>query len=193
MSFSRLDKILSHEGFGSRKAIRKILYSSEVLVNGNRILDPGFSVNPDKDEIKIDGETLTLRKNFYLMMNKPENFVSANKDGLHQTVFDLLDDRFHTPYLEENLHLVGRLDIDTEGLLLFTTDGALTHRITSPKTHLPKTYFVRIKNPETAERQEKSFRILRMELKFRRKETSLDSWQNLRKSTGNQKPNVFFL
>ena len=124
MSFSRLDKILSHEGFGSRKAIRKILYSSEVFVNGNRILDPGFSVNPDKDEIKIDGETLTLRKNFYLMMNKPENFVSANKDGLHQTVFDLLDDRFHTPYLEENLHLVGRLDIDTEGLLLFTTDGA---------------------------------------------------------------------
>lgn len=157
MSFSRLDKILSHEGFGSRKAIRKILYSSEVFVNGNRILDPGFSVNPDKDEIKIDGETLTLRKNFYLMMNKPENFVSANKDGLHQTVFDLLDDRFHTPYLEENLHLVGRLDIDTEGLLLFTTDGALTHRITSPKTHLPKTYFVRIKNPETAERQEKIF------------------------------------
>ena len=125
MSFSRLDKILSHEGFGSRKAIRKILYSSEVFVNGNRILDSGFSVNPDKDEIKIDGETLTLRKNFYLMMNKPENFVSANKDGLHQTVFDLLDDRFHTPYLEENLHLVGRLDIDTEGLLLFTTDGAL--------------------------------------------------------------------
>lgn len=155
MSFSRLDKILSHEGFGSRKAIRKILYSSEVFVNGNRILDPGFSVNPDKDEIKIDGETLTLRKNFYLMMNKPENFVSANKDGLHQTVFDLLDDRFHTPYLEENLHLVGRLDIDTEGLLLFTTDGALTHRITSPKTHFPKSYFVRLKNSETSENQKK--------------------------------------
>ena len=89
------------------------------------------------------------------MMNKPKDFVSANKDGLHQTVFELLDERFHTPYLEENLHLVGRLDIDTEGLLLFTTDGALTHRITSPKTHFPKSYFVRLSNSETIENQEK--------------------------------------
>lgn len=155
MSFARLDKILSHEGFGSRKAIRKFLYSSEVVVNGERIFDTSFSVNPDKDEIKIDGEILNLRKNFYLMMNKPKDFVSANKDGLHQTVFDLLDERFHTPYLEENLHLVGRLDIDTEGLLLFTTDGALTHRITSPKTHFPKSYFVRLENPVTTENQQK--------------------------------------
>ena len=138
MSFARLDKIFSHEGFGSRKAIRKFLYSSEVMINGERVFDTSFSVNPDKDEIKIDGEVLNLRKNFYIMMNKPKDFVSANKDGLHQTVFELLDERFHTPYLEENLHLVGRLDIDTEGLLLFTTDGALTHRITSPKTHFPK-------------------------------------------------------
>ena len=155
MGFSRLDKILSHEGFGSRKAIRKFLYSSEVLVNGERVFDTGFSVDPDKDEIKIDGEIFNLRKNFYIMMNKPQNVVSANKDGLHQTVFEFLDERFHTPYLEENLHLVGRLDIDTEGLLLFTTDGALTHRITSPKTHFPKSYFVRLKNPESLERQQK--------------------------------------
>lgn len=155
MSFARLDKILSHEGFGSRKAIRKFLYSSEVMINGERVFDTSFSVNPDKDEIKIDGEVLNLRKNFYIMMNKPKDFVSANKDGLHQTVFELLDERFHTPYLEENLHLVGRLDIDTEGLLLFTTDGALTHRITSPKTHFPKSYFVRLSNSETIENQEK--------------------------------------
>lgn len=155
MSNSRIDKILSHEGFGSRKAIRKFLYSSEVLVNGNRIFDTSFSVNPDKDEILIDGQPFAIRKNFYLMMNKPQDVVSANKDGLHQTVFDLLDEKFHTPYLEENLHLVGRLDIDTEGLLLFTTDGALTHKITSPKTHFPKSYFVRLANSETSERQKK--------------------------------------
>lgn len=64
MSFARLDKILSHEGFGSRKAIRKFLYSSEVMINGERVFDTSFSVNPDKDEIKIDGEVLNLRKNF---------------------------------------------------------------------------------------------------------------------------------
>ncbi len=155
MSKSRIDKLLSHEGFGSRKAIRKFLYSSEVLVNGNRIFDTSFSVNPDKDEISIDGKPFNIRKNFYIMMNKPQNVVSANKDGLHQTVFDLLDEKFHTPYLEENLHLIGRLDIDTEGLLLFTTDGALTHKITSPKTHFPKSYFVRVANAENSERQKK--------------------------------------
>lgn len=155
MSSSRIDKILSHEGLGSRKTIRKILHTSEVLVNGKRILDASFSVNPDKDEISIDGKALNIRKNFYIMMNKPQNVVSANKDGLHQTVFDLLDERFHTPYLEENLHLVGRLDIDTEGLILFTTDGAMTHKITSPKSHFPKSYFVRLENPENQNRKEK--------------------------------------
>lgn len=155
MSSSRIDKILSHEGFGSRKEIRKFLYNFEVQVNGKRIYDTSFPVNPDKDEVSIDGNPLSLRKNFYIMMNKPKDVVSANKDGLHRTVFDLLDERFHTPYLKENLHLVGRLDIDTEGLLLFTTDGAMTHRITSPKTHFPKSYFVRLENPESEERQEK--------------------------------------
>ena len=146
MSIERLDKILSHEGFGSRKGIRKLLRDCDVLVNGVRVSDPGTGVNPDKDEISVDGEVLSLRKNFYLMMNKPKNCVSANKDGLHQTVFDLLDERFHTPYLEDNLHLVGRLDIDTEGLLLFTTDGGLTHRLTSPKTHQSKRYFVQLRD-----------------------------------------------
>lgn len=155
MSKERIDKILSHEGLGSRKGIRKLLRECLVTVNGERIFDPAFSLNPDKDEIKIDGEILNIRKNIYLMMNKPQNVVSANKDGLHETVFDLLDSTYHTPYLEDNLHLVGRLDIDTEGLLLFTTDGELIHRITSPKTHSPKSYFVRLKNNENSERQNK--------------------------------------
>ncbi len=155
MSVQRLDKILCHEGFGTRKSVRKILRDCEVLVNGKRITDAGFGINPDKDSISIDGEELLIRKNVYLMMNKISGVVSANKDGLHQTAFDFLDDCYRTPYFEEHLHLVGRLDIDTEGLLLFTTDGALTHRITSPKTHFPKSYFVRLKNPETNENQEK--------------------------------------
>lgn len=155
MSVERLDKILAHEGFGSRKGIRKLLRECDVTVNGVLVTDSGMGVNPDKDEIAIDGEVLSLRKNFYLMMNKPKDVVSANKDGLHQTVFDLLDEKFHTPYLEENLHLVGRLDIDTEGLLLFTTDGGLTHRLTSPKTHQPKSYLVHLRDSVNSEGQSK--------------------------------------
>ncbi len=155
MGTERIDKILSHEGLGTRKGIRKILRDFEVLVNGQRVRDAGFGVNPDRDEIKIDGEVLKVRKNVYLMMNKPADFVSANRDGLHRTVFDILDEKYRTPYLLENLHLVGRLDIDTEGLLLFTTDGTLTHRITSPKTHSPKSYLVRLVNPEDEQGREK--------------------------------------
>ena len=75
----------------------------------------------------------------------------------HQTVFDFLDEQYRTPYFEEKLHLVGRLDIDTEGLLLFTTDGAMTHKITSPKTHYPKSYFVRLAHKEDKNSQEKIF------------------------------------
>lgn len=159
MSSERIDKVFSHEGFGSRKAIKKLLKISDVTVNGTRIQDPGFCVNTDSDEISVDGKPIAFRKNFYIMMNKPVDVVSSNKDGLHRTVFDLLDGRFHTPYLEENLHLVGRLDIDTEGLLLFTTDGSLTHRITSPKTHFPKSYFVTLQNEENAERRERIAKI----------------------------------
>ena len=92
-------------------------------------------------------------------MNKKPGVVSANKDGLHQTVFDFLPEEYRSGYLAENLHIVGRLDIDTEGLLLFTTDGTLTHKIISPKTHLPKTYFVRLAKPESAARQTEITRL----------------------------------
>lgn len=138
----RIDKLLSHEGFGSRKDIKKLLRQCEVLVNGRQIFDAGFLVDETKDVILIDGEEINLSGEVYLMMNKVKGTISSNKDGEHQTVFDILDDYYKTPYLEEKLHLVGRLDMDTEGLLLFTTDGALTHRLISPKSHVSKTYFV---------------------------------------------------
>lgn len=147
----RIDKILSHEGFGSRKDIKKLLRQAEVLVNGKQIYDPATQVNPETDKILVDGQELNLHTNIYLMMNKPKHVVCSNKDGEHQTVFDLLDETLRTPYLIEKLHLVGRLDMDTEGLLLFTTDGELTHRLISPKSNCPKTYFVRLENPLTEE------------------------------------------
>ncbi len=145
----RIDKILAHEGYGSRKDIKKLLRISEVCINGVRVTDPGKQVDPQNDRITIDDEEVDLHQNLYIMMNKIMHTVSSNKDGEHQTVFDLLDDKMHTPYLSEKLHLVGRLDMDTEGLLLFTTDGELTHRVTSPKTHIDKTYFCLLEHEET--------------------------------------------
>ncbi len=155
----RIDKLLAHEGFGSRKDIRKILHRCEVLLNGKRIFDPGTQFDVEKDELIIDGEKIDFHTNLYIMMNKPQHVVSSTKEGDHQTVFDLLDDSLRTPYLMEKLHLVGRLDMDTEGLLLFTTDGELTHRITSPKTHISKTYYCELEHPEAPEHQQEITRV----------------------------------
>ena len=149
----RLDKILAHEGIGSRKDIRKILHRCVVTVNGRQVFDPSVQIDTLKDIIQIDGDTIDLHTNLYIMMNKPQHVVSSAKEGNHQTVFDLLDDSLRTPYLIEKLHLVGRLDMDTEGLLLFTTDGELTHRITSPKTHISKTYYCGLEHAETPDHQ----------------------------------------
>ena len=140
----RLDKILSHAGFGTRKDAKKILRKGLVTVNGEVVRDFDFKLDMEADELCVDGERVESEQFLYLMMNKPADYVCANKDGLHETVFSLLEDSYRTPYFESHLHLVGRLDIDTEGLLLFTTDGDLTHRLISPKTLCPKKYFVRL-------------------------------------------------
>lgn len=153
MAKERIDKILSHNSFGSRKDIKKLLRTCEVLVNGKRIYDPGFQFSKERDTITIDGEEIDLHDNLYLMMNKPQHYVCSTKEGDHETVFDLLDDSLRTPYLQNKLHLVGRLDMDTEGLLLFTTDGELTHRLISPKSHISKTYLCGLEHPETAAHQ----------------------------------------
>jgi len=147
----RIDKILSHEGFGSRKDIKKLLRSAEVLVNGKQIFDPSTQIDTEKDQVSIDGELLNLHGQIYLMMNKIMHTVCSTKDGDHKTVFELLDDSYRTPYLIDKLHLVGRLDMDTEGLLLFTTDGSLTHRVISPKNHIDKTYFCVLEKEESPE------------------------------------------
>ena len=153
MSKERLDKLLAHEGFGSRKDIRKLLRNCKVLVNGSRTYDASTQIDAEKDTISVDGEEINLHKNLYLMMNKPRHYVCSTKEGDHETVFDLLDDSLRTPYLQDKLHLVGRLDMDTEGLLLFTTDGELTHRLISPKSHISKTYLCGLEHTETAEHQ----------------------------------------
>lgn len=144
MSTDRIDKILCHEGFGTRKEVRKYFRSSQVIVNSKIVKDPSFHCDIDKDEISVCGKILDIQRNIYLMMNKPKNVVCANKDGLHETVFSLLDMQYRTGFALENLHLIGRLDLDTEGLLIFTTDGKLTHKLISPKSNFPKTYFVQL-------------------------------------------------
>ena len=151
----RIDKILSHHGFGSRKDVKKLLRDERVTVNGKFVYDSGFQLDIEKDLVCVDDDEIKLQHDVYIMMNKCQNVVCANKDGEHQTVFDLLDESLRHKFLGGDLHCMGRLDIDTEGLLILTTDGKLTHRLLSPKTHAPKTYAVGLRDSLTEEEKQK--------------------------------------
>ncbi|MCI3923825.1 rRNA pseudouridine synthase [Paenibacillus sp. TRM 82003] len=136
----RLDKMLGHLGYGSRSEIRKAVKDGAVTVNGERAKDSGLQVDPSKDIVAYEGKTVRYREFIYLMMNKPAGVVSATEDTRDKTVVDLLDAEaaaFH-PFP------VGRLDKDTEGLLVLTNDGQLAHQLLSPKKHVPKTYYAEV-------------------------------------------------
>lgn len=135
----RIDKLLAHCGYGSRKDVKQLLKDGVVVSNGKKIKSSGAHVDPEKDDIYVDGEKIVYSKYVYYMLNKPDGYVSATEDNLYPTVIDLIKE-YHP-----GLFPVGRLDVDTEGLLLITNDGQLAHRLLSPRTHVPKTYYVKVK------------------------------------------------
>lgn len=136
----RLDKMFSNLGFGSRKEIKQYGKDGRIKVNGEAIKDMSTIIDTDKDEVTYLGNLVKFKEFIYLMMNKPQNVVSATEDNLHQTVIELLkeEDQAFKPFP------VGRLDIDTEGLLIITNDGKLSHSLLSPKKHVDKTYYVEV-------------------------------------------------
>ena len=133
----RLDKFLKDTGFGSRKEVKVLIKQKRVSVNDEVISNEGISVDENADIIKVDNTQVIYIKYVYIMMNKPKGVVSATIDNVHSTVIDLINE---FKYLD--LFPVGRLDIDTEGLLLITNDGALSHNLLSPKKHVDKTYYL---------------------------------------------------
>lgn len=143
----RLDKILSNMGWGTRTEIKKIMKRGMVTVNGEVVRDPAQKIIPGKNIIKVTDETVVYREYIYLMMNKPAGVISATEDGQEQTVLDLLahEYRVFSPFP------VGRLDKDTEGLLILTNDGKLGHVLTSPKKKVPKVYYAAIRGEVTEE------------------------------------------
>ena len=131
----RIDKFLSNAG--SRSQVKTDLKKGLVLVNGQAVRSADFQVDPAADTITFKGKELCLPGNRYYMLNKPMGCVSATEDPREQTVLDLFPAE-----LRKDLFPVGRLDKDTEGLLLLTTDGALSHQLISPKKEIYKTYLV---------------------------------------------------
>lgn len=134
---TRLDKILSHLGYGSRKEVKEIIRKGYVFVNGIQILNDDYKVNELDDEIILDGEEIRYDEFVYIMLNKPQDVISATYDPRYKTVCDLVPE-----YQKMGIFPVGRLDIDTEGLLIITNDGELAHKLLSPKYHVFKKYYV---------------------------------------------------
>lgn len=153
MKTERIDKVLAKHGFGTRKEVKKILHTGNVSVNENIVTSQDYKIDLEKDTLFVEGEKINLRTNLYLMMNKCQNVVCSSKDGLHKTVFDLLAEEDNHSFMGGDLHCTGRLDIDTEGLLILTTDGSLTHRLISPKSEITKTYFVELRDCVNSENQ----------------------------------------
>ena len=151
----RLDRWLATLSLGSRSEVKEWIRNGTVRVNAMVVRDPGCACETEQDALTVLGEPVDGRVMRHVMMNKPAGYVCSSKGGLHPTVFDLLEESDRSRRLGGELGIVGRLDLDTEGLLILTTDGELNHRLTSPKHHVPKTYLVRLEAevPEAVQKQ----------------------------------------
>lgn len=143
----RLDKVLSNFGFGSRNDVKKLVRAGLVVIDGTTASDASMHVDPENSVITVNGQRLNYRKNIYVMMNKPAGVISATYDARLKTVIDILPEEFAC----FDLFPAGRLDIDTEGMLLLTNDGHLAHDILSPKKHVEKRYYALINGQVTEE------------------------------------------
>ena len=147
----RLDKYLVACAVGSRTEVKNFLKAGRVTVNGKKEKSAKLQINENTDEICFDGQKLDYEEFVYYMMNKPQGVISATEDPKHKTVLDLLDDLARS----KEVFPVGRLDIDTHGLLLLTNDGQLAHALLSPKRHVDKTYLAQVDGIMTQEDVEK--------------------------------------
>lgn len=140
----RLQKVMAHAGVASRRKSEDIIAEGRVKVNGKTVTEMGFKVNPDQDEIMVDGEIITEEKKRYILLNKPEGYITTVSDPEGRpTVMDLIPD------LKQRLYPAGRLDYDSSGLLIMTNDGELTYKLTHPKKEVDKKYRALVKGEVT--------------------------------------------
>lgn len=142
----RLDKYLADMGAGTRSEVKKAIRCGRVCVDGETVKKPETKVDADTQTVTYDGRNIQYQEKVYYMLHKPAGVVSATRDNKEKTVLDLIDGQ-----KRKDLFPVGRLDKDTEGLLLITNDGDLSHRLLSPSKHVDKVYYARIEGRVTEE------------------------------------------
>ena len=135
----RLDKYLTEMSVGSRSSVKKIIKSGRVYVDGKEVVKPETKIDENASQVMVDGSEICYNKYEYYMLNKPKGCISATNDREHKTVIDIIKSSN-----KKDLFPVGRLDIDTEGLLLITNNGELAHKLLSPKKHVEKKYYVEV-------------------------------------------------
>lgn len=160
-SLERLDKILANSGYGTRKDVKRLIKNSSVKVNGNIVKLAEQKIDLNFDKIQVCDEDVEIFVNAYFVMNKPAGYVCSTKSDSHATVMSLLKPEDFRKYLGGELSMVGRLDLDTEGLLIITSDGQLNHRLTFPKYNVSKTYLVYLKN--SVDEKQREFYSLEIE------------------------------
>lgn len=133
----RIDKYLSECGCGTRSEVKKMIKAKHVTVNGEILSKPETKIAEESDVVCVKGRTIVYEKYEYYILHKPSGCVTARQDSLHKTVMEYFPETIR----HKGIAPVGRLDLDTEGFLLFTNDGALTHHLLSPSHHIPKTYY----------------------------------------------------
>lgn len=136
----RLDRYISNCGIAARSDAKKLIKSGRITVDGIVVKAVDTKVNEGETDIRLDGEPVLYRKYVYLMLNKPKGYVSATEDKHYKTVMDFVPEE----YRHYNVSPVGRLDIDTEGLLILSNDGAFTHNVITPKKNIYKRYYAEL-------------------------------------------------
>ena len=131
----RVDKILSELGFGSRQEIKKYVKAGKIRINDNIVKKSEEKLNSEVDKLFFEGKEVEVEEFETFILYKPAGYVCATKDNVHKTVMELIDSK------RKNIVPVGRLDLDTEGILILTNDGDLNHRLVSPSSHVDKTYY----------------------------------------------------
>lgn len=144
----RIDKYLADCGIGTRSEVKKYIKAKQITVNGEVVVKPEHKIDENVDEVCFKGQLISYEKYVYYLLHKPAGCVTAKQDNVHKTVMEY----FPEDICAKDIAPVGRLDLDTEGLLLFTNDGPLTHHLLSPTHHIPKTYYTILdkKVPESA-------------------------------------------
>lgn len=149
MAMERIDKIIASQGLYSRSDVKYMVNRKRITIDGKVVTSASQKADVDKNEIMLDGKPFVVKKQIYLMLNKPKGYVSATEDKKQQTVLELVP-----PALKgRDLFPAGRLDKDTTGLMIITDDGVLAHNILSPKKHVQKIYHVELDIPVTEEMQ----------------------------------------